>query len=175
MPFDAATTPTSTQMFTTLQQKATQHTQQPDAITTQTVGPPVQAWQIVEQVQTNEQDKEEYERNNFEFKSWKGTIRYPEPPLSLWQSNQEDLMQIYQASNVPAVPEFEHPYLAALFTSIGPSVFDQIDKVRFYASEQEAIWLCDAQKDQILQRWRQCGVSAINSITEPKQVLCGRS
>lgn len=131
-PFDTARTPTPTRMFTSLQHKATKHTQQPDLITTQTVGPAVQAWQMVEQVPTNDQDKEEYERNRFEFKCCKGTIRYPAPPTELWHSTQADLMELYKANSV----HFSHRYLAALFASIGPSVFDQIDKIRFYARDQ---------------------------------------
>ena len=137
---NTTSTTAATQMFTALQQKATQHTQQPDMIEMQTVGPAVQAWQMVEQVPTNDQDKEEYERNRFEFKSWKGTIKYPAPPTQLWQSTQTDLTELYRTNSVPAIPEFEHRYLAALFAAIGP-VSEQIEKIRFFASDQEAIWL----------------------------------
>lgn len=117
MAHSQSTAPTPSQLFETLQTKAVQYTQQSGHSTTQTVGPAVQAWQMVEQVPTNDQDKEEYERNKYEFKSWKGTVCYP-APQELWNRTERDLEELYPRFNVPQMPDFEHKYLAALFAAM---------------------------------------------------------
>ncbi len=104
---DDTTTPSAPstltiQLFDALQNKATQHThtqththtQETDDINTQTVGPAVHHWQMVEQVPSSQQDKEQYERNKREFKSWKGVVRYPAPPQQLWDQTQADLAEM---------------------------------------------------------------------------------
>ena len=114
---------------------------------TQAVGPQVEAWQMVEQVPTNEQDREEYERNKYEFKSWKGPIRYPAPPQQLWTSTQQALTELYQTFNVPQMPDFEHKYLAALFAAMDKPISEQVERVQFFVSDQQAIWLLKLKQD----------------------------
>jgi len=140
-------TPTPSQLFQTLQTKAVQHTQQTGRNTTQTIGPQVEAWQMVEQVPTNEQDREEHERNNYEFKSWKGTIRYPAPPQELWNNTQRDLTELYERFNVPQIPDFEHKYLAALFAAMEKPISEQVERAHFFVSDQQAIWLLKLKQD----------------------------
>ena len=140
-------TPTPSQLFQTLQTKAVQHTQQPEHNTTQAVGPQVEAWQMVEQVPTNEQDREEYERNKYEFKSWKGTIGYPAPPQQLWTSTQQALTELYQRFNVPQMPDFEQKYLAALFAAMEKPISEQVERAQFFVSDQQAIWLLKLKQD----------------------------
>jgi len=147
MDYSHTQTPTPSQLFQTLQTKAVQHTQQSGHSTTQTLGPEVQAWQMVEQVPTNEQDREENERNKYEFKSWKGTIRYPAPPQALWNNTQKDLADLYERSNVPQMPDFEHKYLAALFAAMEKPISEQVGRAQFFVSDQQAIWLLKLKQE----------------------------
>ena len=136
------------QVFQALQTKATQHTQQPDDNITQAIGPEVQQWQMVEQVPSNQQDKEEYERNKHEFKSWKGVLRYPAPPQQLWDRIQMELTQICEEENVPNLPQYEHKYISALLAALGPTVKEQIERVQFYVSEDQAVWILRLRRSQ---------------------------
>ena len=102
---------------------------------------------MVEQVPTNEQDREEYERNKYEFKSWKGTIRYPAPPQQLWTSTQQALTELYQRFNVPQMPDFEQKYLAALFAAMEKPISEQVERAQFFVSDQQAIWLLKLKQD----------------------------
>lgn len=146
MAHSQSTAPTPSQLFETLQTKAVQYTQQSGHSTTQTVGPAVQAWQMVEQVPTNDQDKEEYERNKYEFKSWKGTVCYP-APQELWNRTERDLEELYPRFNVPQMPDFEHKYLAALFAAMEKPISEQVERAQFFASDQQAIWLLRLKQD----------------------------
>ncbi len=136
------------QVFQALQTKATQHTQQPEDNITQTIGPAVQQWQMVEQVPSNQQDKEEYERNKHEFKSWKGVLRYPAPPQQLWDRIQMELTQLCEEENVPNLPQYEHKYISALLAALGPTVKEQIERVQFYVSEDPALWILRLRRSQ---------------------------
>ena len=102
---------------------------------------------MVEQVPTNEQDRADYERNKYEFKSWKGTIRYPAPPQQLWTNTQRDLTELYERFNVPQMPDFEHKYLAALFAAMEKPISEQVERAQFFVSDQQAIWLLKLKQD----------------------------
>ena len=102
---------------------------------------------MVEQVPTNEQDREENERNKYEFKSWKGNIRYPAPPQALWNNTQKDLADLYERSNVPQMPDFEHKYLAALFAAMEKPISEQVGRAQFFVSDQQAIWLLKLKQE----------------------------
>ena len=137
-----------TQVFEALQTKATQHTQQPDDNITQPIGPQIQQWQMVEQVPSTQQDKEEYERNKHEFKSWKGVLRYPAPPQEMWDRIQTQLTTLCEEENVPNLPQYEHKYISALLAANGPTVKDQIERVQFYVSEDQAVWILRLRRTQ---------------------------
>ena len=141
-------TPTPSQLLQTLQTKAVQHTQQPEHNNDTSSGDhKLKHGRWLEQVPTNELDREEYERNKYEFKSWKGTIRYPAPPQQLWTSTQQALTELYQTFNVPQMQDFDHKYLAALFAAMDKPISEQVERVQFFVSDQQAIWLLKLKQD----------------------------
>ena len=83
-----------------------QHAQKPDRNVTHAVGPAVQQWQMVEHIPTNEQDKEEYERNKYESKSWKAVLRYPAPPQDMWDIAQQQLADLCRDNYILHLPDF---------------------------------------------------------------------
>lgn len=82
-----------------------------------------------------------------EFKSWKGTIRYPAPPQELWNTTQRELANLCRENNIPQLPDFEHKYLAALFAAMGASIPQQVERAQFFVSDQQAIWLLRLRRD----------------------------
>ena len=76
-----------------------------------------------------------------EFKSWKGTIRYPAPPQELWNTTQRELANLCRENNIPQLPDFEHKYLAALFAAMGAPITQQVERAEFFVSDKQAIWL----------------------------------
>ncbi len=167
-----STTPaTPSQVFQALQTKATQHAQQPVHINTQTVGPEVQ-WQMVEQVPSNQQDKEEYERNKHEFKSWKGVLRYPAPPQQLWDRIQTELRQLCEEEHVPNLPQYEHKYISALLAALGPTVKQQIERIQFHVSEDQALWTMRLRRSNPPIMQQPC-IFLISFSMEQKLEVCG--
>ena len=75
---------------------------------------------------------------HLEFKSWKGTIRYPAPPQELWNTTQRELADLCRENNIPQLPDFEHKYLAALFAAMGAPITQQVER---------AIWLLRLRRD----------------------------
>ena len=100
-----------------------------------------------EQLPSSDQDKEGYERNKFELKSWKGTIRYPAPPQELWNNAKRELPDLCGENNIPQWPDFEHKYLAALLAAMGEPTNQQVEGLNslFQTSKQSGCYGWDGR------------------------------